>query len=429
MKKDVEFHYFIKDLELLKKSHHIIEKLWDNPVNIIHEDLNKIETDLDNVIFVIDSSLEYFQEKFISSKKQNLVIVINDIVNDFEDYPLEIYVSKSRILTSLSAVLFDLKNTTTFDGTHFSVEIFNISIGEITPCDLFLRISDEKFLKCVKKGDVFDEDTRDRFSKKSKFLWVKKDHFYLYGEFLYGHDSLEEEVSHEFSVENTTHLKLIYDMAQSCGISKKTVKTVEESMQDLKKNSKGKIKKLLSDFDKLEGTFLFSHSHFLSLLCIEIASKQEWFKHQHIDKLVMASLVHDMGYQDPENALNEALPRSKVEELPLGVREDTLNHIDAVLKILETSNTIDSDIINIITYHHGARGEESYPKKSFAPEMDLLSGIFLLCHVFTIGLFKISFNKNKIQNVLAYIDLHYSKGNFKKILPEFRKNIIELMKD
>lgn len=422
----MNFFYYIEDDDSLRKVRSIVLNFIGDSKHVIFNDVEKIPTNLSDGIYIIDKNLEFFQERLKLSSKSTL-IVINDILNDFSDYPTEVYISRTKLVISLGAILFDLKNEKEINGNYYSVDIKKIKIGEASPCDLYLNLGKEKFLKCVRAEDIFDQEIRDRYIKKTNFLWVERKDFYLHSNFLFDKDFVEQEVNAPFSLERMDHLSLIYDMAQSCGITDKTIRLVENSMTEIRKNSDKKIAKLLNRFDSLQGTFLFSHSYFLSLFVCELAKKQSWFKHQHIDKLVLAAIVHDLGYKNEENAFYEALPKSKLADLSVDSREDTLAHIDTVLKILKNCKSIDSDVINIIKHHHGGRGEESYPLKSFATEIDLLSGLFLLTHSFTISFFKVSFNIKKLPKVFDYIEAIYNKGNLKKIFPSFKRDILELL--
>lgn len=428
MSNKTNFYYYVQDLDLLSKIRSINGKFISNANHVIFESLDKIDLNIKNGVFVIDEDLDFFQENFIEKGSEVILIVVNDIINDFHDYPKEVYISKSRVLTSLSAILYDLQNTVEFNSKYYSVDIQNIAMDRKSPCELYIRLSEEKFIKCLKTGDVFDLAIKEKYAAKTDFLWVEKADFYLYGAFLYGQDDLEAEVDVPFTVEKQDHLALIHEMAHSCGISERTMQAVENSLNEIKENPDKKIKDLLGKFEEMKGSFLYSHSYFTALLCVEVAKKQDWFKPQHLDKLTFAAIVHDLGYKDPKNALNESLPKSKVMLLDPIAKEDTLGHIDAVLEILEKSDSIDSDVINIIKRHHGGRGDESYPSKSYATEMDLLSGIFLLSHCFAISFFKMSFNPEKIEKVLAYIEVVYNKGNLKKIFPGFKKDVLALLK-
>ncbi len=420
--------YFVQDISLLAKARSLVEKFIDNAEHTVYEKLEQVDTSIECGIFIIDKELDFFQENLCDQGQENILIVVNDILTDLENYPYEIYISTNKVITSLSTLLYDLKHCEDSHSDYFCVDINSIEINTATPCDLYLKINDDRFLKVIKKNDVFDEEQLAHFQKKSKYLWVSRQHFFLFGDFLYGRDDLERQVNTPFSVESEDHLALIHDMAKSCGISVKTINSVSRAIENLQKNADVKLRSLFDKFNELKGSFLYGHSHFTALLAIEIASKMKWYRPQHLDKLVMAAILHDMGYHNKDNALYEALPKSKIEVLDPDERDDTLNHVTRIIQLIEGNNAIDSDIINIIKGHHGARGDESYPTKSFGSEMDLLTGIFLLTHTFTVSFFKVNFNKAKVQKILAYIKFLYDKGNLKKVIPDFETQITELMK-
>ena len=419
--------FYIDDINLLTKAKALI-KHFDSDAKIdIFEDKNLINPSIDNHLFIIDTDLEYFQKKFIGDKKNNCLIIINDIIDDLEDYPVEVYISKNKVVTSLSAILYDIKNSLKFDQKHFSVSIDNIMTGVSAPCDLYLRVAD-KCLKIFHQDDLFDDEAALKFKKKSQYIWVKKEDFYLFGNFLYGQKDLEQYATSTFSIDNLASLELIYEMAKTCGISKKTISAVNGSIDCLLDGSKGEIKELIKNFQSMKGSFLYSHSYFTALVCVEVASQMSWFKRVHIDKLVLASIFHDLGYKDIKNAIYEGFTKTKVMELEGLERDDVLNHVDNILEVLLKNHEFDNDVINIIKKHHGARGLESYPTKSYATEIDSLSGVFILSHTFTNYFYKSSFNLKKLGVILSFIELTYNKGNMRQILTQFLDVVKKMLK-
>ena len=420
------FYYFVKDLDLLKAVHTIVDELWTRSENVIVKTKEEIPANLVNGLIFVDSELEYFQDKFLNPEKSNVVVVVNDIVNDFADYPYEVYISRNRVLGSLTAILYDLKNTHEFDQKYFSVHIKNIMVGEIAPCDLYLRLNESKFVKILSTDTLFDYDVLDRYKDKTEFFWVAKEDFFLFGNFLYGEEDLDLKVTAPFSADNTNHLKLVYTMARSCGISESTMNMVSNSVESFQQNSSNKLKDLLSKIEDISDSYLVAHSHLTAFLCAELTKRESWAKPQHTDKLILASIVHDLGFKNHLNSVNEGMPKSKLMQMDPEAKEDIFSHIDNVLDILKDCDEIDSDIINIIKRHHGARGEDSYPQVSHATEFDLLSGAFILCHSFAVSLFKMDLDVTKYQKILAYINLIYNKGNIKKNLPAFNTMIQEI---
>ena len=424
----IEFYFCVQDESLLHVLHGIVNQIWNEPKSHIFDKIDQFPSDIVGHVFFVDSDIDIFQEKYNKPEQKNLIIVVNDILNDFGDYPFEVYITKNKVVTSLSAILFDLKNNKSLNSKYFCVELKHISLNETAPCDLFLKIHDEKYLKIHSSGLMFDRDVYDRYAVKSDFLWVLKDDFYEYGDFLYGKQDLERKIYIPFSPANSQHFQLVYDFAHSCGISERTIKSVETATERIKESASKTLRSIFKKAEELEGSFLMVHSHLCALLCVEVAKKQSWFKPNHVDKLVMASYFHDLGYKNPDNTAFEGLPKSKIKELDQETREDILGHIDEIIKMLEKVDEIDNDILNIIKRHHGGRGDDSYPAVSYAVDIDLLSGTFLLCHSFTVGFFKMGMDVKQVDKILAYVSMVYNKGNLKKIFPSFCESIEELIK-
>jgi hypothetical protein len=122
--------------------------------------------------------------------------------------------------------------------------------------------------------------------KKSEYLWVKKEDYYLFGYFLYGEDDLEREVTSPFSAEKLESIEFLHDLARSCGISDKAILAVEESIKSFHAHPEEKIKNMIMSFEDCKGSFLYAHSYLTSLLAVEILSNISWFTKDHIDKLV-----------------------------------------------------------------------------------------------------------------------------------------------
>ncbi len=425
--KVVTVFYYMQDFNLLYQARQILSRFGQNSLkHFVCNKLDEVPRDVDHCIYVIDAQIDKFQKYIKDQSKQHLVIVINQILNDFEDYPHEAYISQSKIVTGLSAIIYDQVNSLETHEDFLCVNINNISLNKSSPCDLYFKINEKKFLKCLYNSDIFDLETKDHFLKKSEYLWVKKEDYYLFGYFLYGEDDLEREVTSPFSAEKLESIEFLHDLARSCGISDKAILAVEESIKSFHAHPEEKIKNMIMSFEDCKGSFLYAHSYLTSLLAVEILSNISWFTKDHIDKLVLASIIHDLGYQEAENAIFEGLPKSKILELPYVTRQDVIQHVDRVLHALKDCERLDTDVLNIISRHHGARGEESYPQKSTAMEIDLLSGVFLLTHSFIVCLFKMSFDMTKASKIMAYLESIYNKGNIKQVFPEFKEKVLRM---
>ena len=96
----------------MNRTRFVVGKIIPEAENIISEEEGSkivVEDIVDDAVLVLNHSLAEVKESLEAAGKQCLLIVINEIVNDFEDFPVEIYISKSRIVTSIASVFYDLK--------------------------------------------------------------------------------------------------------------------------------------------------------------------------------------------------------------------------------------------------------------------------------------------------------------------------------
>jgi HD-GYP domain-containing protein (c-di-GMP phosphodiesterase class II) len=422
-----DFHCSIQDINTLTRVKKIIAHFGHTSPLVIHDDISNVDPSIKHCVFIIDNNPDFFISNYTDTEKKNVIIILNDTVEDLEDFPIEAYITKKRLIVSLGSLLSDLKYIVDEQSDYYPVDIYRLKLTDDCPCDLYLKLGPKKFLKCVKKGNEFDKELQEKYKVKADDLWVIKDDFYQYGDFLFGKDDLERKILDPFSLKNGDDLELIHDIARSCGITCKTINIMEKQVNGIKETANNELKVLLTQFEKLKGSFLYSHSYFTSLIAIQVAVKQPWFRHQHLSKLVLSSMLHDLGFKKAENALYETLTKSKINKLPEDIKHDVLGHVDSVYDMIKTCKDIDSDILNIIYRHHGARGDESYPIKSFGTEIDLLSGIFLLSHAFTLTFFTVEFNLRKLDDVFIYLEYHYNRGNLKKIYPKFKEDVLNFM--
>jgi putative nucleotidyltransferase with HDIG domain len=163
-------------------------------------------------------------------------------------------------------------------------------------------------------------------------------------------------------------------------------------------------------------------------LALTIGKKFNWFTFDNQEKVYLGSMLHDLGYKDEKNAFHELMDKDEIEKLDPNKRDDILNHTTRYNEQLTKTN-LHQDVINIIIRHHGAQGAGSYPRNVSPHEATLIFALFMISHDFTLRLFKASFNKNKIPEIINDMESTYKVGNYKTIYPEFVKSVKETFLD
>ena len=175
----------------------------------------------------------------------------------------------------------------------------------------------------------------------------------------------------------------------------------------------------------MEGSFLYNHSYLTSVVALTAGAKFTWMTPDNKEKIYLGCMLHDLGYRNKDNALKESMKLSDIKKLPPEQRDDILNHPILFAKHLAQLDDVHQDVLKIVKDHHGVHNEESYPKPIYPAEINLIFALFIISHEFTLGLYAIAFNDQKIPTLLADICERFDKGNYRKIIPEFKMSIEE----
>lgn len=398
-----------------------IEKYFDVQ-QLMHHDFSD-----NNKVYVLVSENEYLvqlEDFDISASQFNSIICI-----DKEEITLEfdvIFLNQKLILTGLMTRVNDLILSYLPEKDFIPTHNKNIIIGKSYPCDLFIKLSEEKYVKILSKEEMIVQEFKTKYLAKSiNYFYIRNSDYNDFTKTAFRKKTIfkkrEEEVDATIDA-----IEALHSYTKEFGISEKIVKQTKMLHEQIEKNATSKIVKgLLGKLKNLEGSFLYNHSYVTATIALTAGKKFNWFTFKNQEKIYMGSMFHDLGYKNEKNALNEMLGKNEIKKLPFDQQEDILNHCTRFAHHLASEPGVHQDVINIILRHHGAYGDESYPKAINPNEVTLIFALFMLSHDFTTQLYKIAFNKNKIPTIIENLKAQYKVGNYKSVLPEFISSIEE----
>ncbi len=132
------------------------------------------------------------------------------------------------------------------------------------------------------------------------------------------------------------------------------------------------MKLLLKKFKTLEGSFLHNHSFLTSTLAITAGKKFNWMNKENEEKLYLGSILHDLGIRGKLTVETESATKTELMKLDEDQRQDLLIHPTLFAVKLNKLENIHSDVIKMISGHHGINEHESYPRPIHAPEASLI---------------------------------------------------------
>jgi hypothetical protein len=282
------------------------------------------------------------------------------------------------------------------------------TINEV-PVDLFLRVSEIKYLKIYNK----DESTLGVITDKYEVKEVT--HFYCRSE---EYEVLADNLlSKNIDIGSVRRIEMIKELISITGVSVEVAKKIqlvaEENLDDLKRNPQ-----LSEQIDKIfkSGNYLSQHSVLVSFVACLLARKMEWKSPDVLNKLSYAGILHDLTLTD--NILIE-LKRNENDLTFLNWGEQKIynTHIDNICSELDRCKEMPVGVTDIIADHHEFSLENLVTNKKSHRSIPQINALFIIadqfCHIIhgedelELDLFLQQWDK---------FEEHYNIGNFRKPL-------------
>ncbi|MGE3262596.1 MAG: HD domain-containing phosphohydrolase [Bacteriovoracia bacterium] len=255
--------------------------------------------------------------------------------------------------------------------------------------DLFIKLSEEKYVKAINVGDFFSPADYEKFSaKKVTFLYVRREDFLsLVDRWMKdlqkmsaakpGEISLADALNVFSSIHSTVHAAL-GDEGFSPEIKKLTEASVNLAIRTIQDNPK-----LSELFDKLKENivpYISAHSTALTFLSCRLASLIDWNSDTTFYKLSLAAYLHDITIEQDDWAkystrleiLQSSLTESEVRKL--------FQHPATAAALVSEIEGIPGEVGFIIEQHHEATEGEGFPNGITHKDISPISALFIIAH-------------------------------------------------
>lgn len=321
--------------------------------------------------------------------------------------------SKLHLATSFEEIIkqnfkhFNFHHPCTYNNQNFiSLGIDVLLNISISPCDVYLHIGvHEKFLKVVNANDKNFQDIIEKYDRKGihEFFILEDDyHKYaleLFSQQVYSSLDNSDQKANVLEKQEILHNKL-HNLGLDYELINKTSAMIKDLTQSLKNQS---LRKLINFHQSKKFPFIYDHSYLTSIFATQIAENADWTNKTIVENICTASLFHDMGLNDVNLALQEHRGHITPENLSKEQKDELFNHPFVMANLLAKDPDIHSDVIKIVKNHHEGMGENSYPLKVPIHDLTGPTCAFILAHEFTLGLYKIGFNLDKVDKLLAQL--------------------------
>jgi hypothetical protein len=310
-----------------------------------------------------------------------------------------------------------------------------LMIGNQFAFDIFVRLSPAKYVRVVRKGDLFDSEKYAHYSGKGiKHLFVLRDDFIHYLDALAtslhrltssGSLSLDDSAAAAIQAYESFR-----DGMESLGITPETQRvmqlTVKLAVRSIEKDPK--LKELFSTFSERRESFQAWHSVALCYISCKLCTLMTWNSQNTHYKLALASMLHDIALPKPEWAEFESEQEAKAAGLAGEEMADFLEHPLRAGEMVKRLDDFPGDVDYIIAQHHELPDGAGFPLGQNHTKISPLSSLFIVAHDLAHHLYREG-GQFDFLRFLQEFDRRYPLGYFRKIRASLEKLVADELRE
>ncbi|MCO4754911.1 MAG: HD domain-containing protein [Bacteriovoracaceae bacterium] len=260
---------------------------------------------------------------------------------------------------------FTEEEITAFDDQFTSMKIEEFFCGNLAIFDVFIRLSKNKYLKILNRGESLEQERLDNYKEKKNVthLYFKTQDRKVYINFL---NDLIGKLKARPNINPKTRINFSQNLTgfmvqeiYTKGMDRETLKesvSVCESIHHTVESMPG-LKSLLEEYllyeDSEEGHI------FLTMIYTDaILKKLEWVTDHSRPKILLGAMLHDLG----KLKLNKVIRGKKSEELDGKSLIEYQQHPKLGMDLLERIPEIDQAVKLTVYQHHELVNGEGYPQ-------------------------------------------------------------------
>jgi len=285
-------------------------------------------------------------------------------------------------------------------------------------CDIYVRLSKDKYIKIISKGDVYTREDLDKYkSKRITHLHIlSSDYQEFSSNFASTPFLIEDKTLVGDEVENAivSTLEIIHELVTNVGITQQVLNLVDYSIYQIDEQLKDDklILKLLTKMrDKKD--YLIDHSYLLAYISNSICQEMEWDKEETRIKLFYASLLHDITVKNSDLAMAVDLQLASLVDFNEDEINDYKKHPLQIAELIKKSNNIPLNVDELVENHHEKPEQTGFPKGLGPSRVSLLSGIFNVAHAFVNELYRNDFDQDELPRIFKLLSKRFTTGNYK----------------
>lgn len=290
--------------------------------------------------------------------------------------------------------------------------------------EVYIKISNKKNVKILDQGSPEHKETIQKYIDKGvKALYLRRsDYASIVDELCEVVMRELDELGENSTFEQTENVifssyGVLKEQLTKMGVSRTTIelteKSIEKTMDMFKKApSIGLFFKQIKE----QNDYIYQHTIFTSFLCGHILNQTDWGSRDNIQKLTLATMLHDICIRNPELAKVTSLEDPVLESFTRQEVKSLKSHPQDAVILAKELGGFSTDVETIILQHHERPDGDGWPKGMNATNISPLACVFIIAHDFAQNVLTRELSPKVMREVIAQLTELYDRGNFKKPL-------------
>jgi putative nucleotidyltransferase with HDIG domain len=271
------------------------------------------------------------------------------------------------------------------DDDFSQIKIDEFYSSQAVLFDIFIKISDNKYLKILHAGDTFSKERIDKYKNEKKVsnLYFHKNDRRKYIQ--YNNHLAKKFIANE-NVPTFNKVNILKNVSEkfieeafTVGIKPQVLEQGKEVCDTIYQliESKSDLYSVLRSFQNFDPS-AYSHAFLVTLYSTSIIKQFEWQSKATVETTAMACMFHDIGkMQLPKEFLNLRPSDMTPEQLEL-----YKTHPELGLQIVEANRGLNNSVKQIILQHHEAYDGTGFPHEKKGNKILTLANIVCLADDF-----------------------------------------------
>lgn len=399
------------DVKLIISDH----KMPDGPGTILFQ---YIKENFPHIPFILTSGSDNiieqdeFQNFFISNPSNTTLV---------KPFSLEDLTKKINEIISPSIELIR--------PAYFKISHIRFRRMDHPPCDIYLKLSNDKYVKIFNANEEINQDFIDKYSGKGvDCFYVQQQSFAKFSRYYDEQLKIklfEAKLPEEILDTQLQIFKNIQDHIQNVGFDVNVITTMNVVTQSTIEMIKSKpdLYRLIENM-MTKGDYLSEHSIMISYIAGAMAMEMDWVTSSTLQKLAYTALLHDASLNNSSLAKLSHLPEEEwKKQLSAEDIEMIKKHPRVMAEHIRKSSAIESDVASIIFNHHETADGKGYPRNLEHPMISPLVALFVVAEDFVNAIYNKKTTKKENDKIIYDIQKKFPKGNFVKAVEALRKII------